>query len=83
VVDDPGRIVPWVDAGRFPHDGDAMSARDLRMVLEAAQGAGLQRFLYHHQGNLTAGEWVVISRMCGRPWQSLNSAYQPPDQMVL
>ena len=25
-VDDPERIVPWLDTGRFPHDGDPMSA---------------------------------------------------------
>ncbi len=83
VVDDPKRIVPWVDAGRFPHDGDPMSARDLRQLLEAAQAAGLQRFLYHHGGNLTAGEWAVMSEMCGEAWQPLKSAYRPPDQFVL
>jgi hypothetical protein len=83
VVDDPHRIVPWVDAGRFPHDGDPMSARDLKLLLEAAGQAGLQRFLYHHQGNLTAGEWTVISRLCGRPWDARRSPYLPADQMVL
>lgn len=83
VVDDPGRIVPWVDAGRAPHDGDPMSARDLRQLLEAAQATGLQRFLYHHEGNLTAGEWAVMSELCGEPWQPLRSAYRPPDQFVL
>lgn len=83
VVDDPNRIVPWVEAGRSPHDGDPMSARDLRQVLEAAQAAGLQRFLYHHEGNLTAGEWAVMSEMCGEGWQPLKSAYRPADQFVL
>jgi hypothetical protein len=83
VVDDPQRIVPWVDAGRFPHDGDPMSARDLRMVLEAAQAAGLQRYLYHHAGNLTSGEWAVMSELCGKAWRSLESDYQPPDMLVL
>ena len=82
-VDDPDRIIPWVDAGRFPHDGDPMSADDLRQILEAAQDAGLRRFLYHHQGNLTAGEWVVISEMCGKRWDSRTSSYKPPDMMVL
>ena len=54
-VDDPERIVPWLDTGRFPHDGDPMSARDLKMLLDAAEAAGLRRFNYHHQGNLSAG----------------------------
>jgi hypothetical protein len=82
-VDDPARIVPWVDAGRFPHDGDPISAGDLRRMLRAAEAAGLQRFVYHHAGNLTAGEWAVMSEMCGRPWRPLESKYKPPDQMVL
>jgi hypothetical protein len=82
-VDDPGRIVPWVDAGRFPHDGDPMSSRDLRMLLEAAERAGLQRFLYHHHGNLTAGEWTVMSDICGERWDSRQSSYEPPDALVL
>ncbi|MDP7363611.1 MAG: hypothetical protein QF768_13515, partial [Candidatus Latescibacteria bacterium] len=64
-VDDPNRIVPWLDTGRFPHDGDPMSARDLQMLLDTAEAAGLQRFNYHHQGNLSPGEWVVISNKCG------------------
>ena len=77
------RIVPWVDAGHFPHDGDPISAGDLRKMLRAAEAAGLQRFLYHHAGNLTAGEWAVMSEMCGRPWRPLESTYHPPDQLVL
>ena len=83
VVDDPGRIVPWVDSGRSPHDGDPMSARDLHLLMQAAQGAGLQRFLYHHHGNLTAGEWAVISKQCGKPWRPLASGYCPTDMLVL
>lgn len=82
-VDDPARIVPWVDAGRAPHDGDPMTAGHLRQLLVTAQEAGLQRFLYHHQGNLTAGEWAVISDLCGEAWQPLTSAYQPADELVL
>ena len=83
VVDDPERIVPWVDAGRAPHDGDPMPAADLHRLLAAAQEAGLQRFLYHHHGNLTAGEWTVISELCGQRWEPLGSAYRPPDRLVL
>lgn len=82
-VADPAQIVPWVDAGRAPHDGDPMTAGHLRQLLQTAQDAGLQRFLYHHQGNLTAGEWAVISELCGTPWQPLTSAYHPPDELVL
>lgn len=82
-VDDPARIVPWVDAGRAPHDGDPMPASELRALLLAAQSAGLQRFLYHHHGNLTAGEWTVMSELCGTPWHPLASDYTPPDQLVL
>lgn len=82
-VDDQARIVPWVDSGRAPHDGDPMTAGHLHQLLDTAQTAGLQRFLYHHQGNLTAGEWAVISAQCGTPWQPLTSTYQPPDEFVL
>lgn len=83
VVDDPDRIVPWVDAGRAPHDGDPMPAGDLKRLLGSAQEAGLQRFLYHHAGNLTAGEWTVLSELCGTTWRPLESSYRPPDRLVL
>jgi hypothetical protein len=83
-VDDPNRIVPWVDSGRRPHDGDPMPASDLRRTLVAAQEAGLQRFLYHHHGNLTDGEWVVMSELCGKRWQPHDEGgYKPPDADVL
>ncbi len=82
-VDDPDRIVPWLEAGRFPHDGDPISPACLSRILEAADGAGLERFLYHHQGNLTAGEWSVISQKCGSKWDPMTSDYSPPDTMVL
>jgi hypothetical protein len=83
VVDDPHRIVPWLDTGRAPHDGDPMTAHDLQLLLEAAGEAGLQRFLYHHHGNLTAGEWVVLSGLCGTQWEPRASDYAPPDEAVL
>ncbi len=82
-VHDPNRIVPWIDAGRAPHDGDPMSAHDLNQLLQAAQDAGLRRFLYHHHGNLTAGEWTVISGRCGQTWHPQQSDYRPPDRLVL
>ena len=79
-MDDPERVVPWVDAGRQPHDGDPMGAADLRRLLEAAQEAGLRRFLYHYHWDLTAGEWAAIAGFCGTSWDSFTSAYHPPDQ---
>lgn len=82
-VEDPQRIIPWLDAGRFPHDGDPIPPRDLKLMLESARDAGLERFLYHHQGNLTAGEWTVISELCGKRWDPRKSTYQPLDQPVL
>jgi hypothetical protein len=83
VVDDHDRIVPWLEAGRSPHDGDPMSAGHMRLLLENAEAAGLKRFLYHHQGNLTAGEWVVMSEICGKRWDPLKSDYKPLDRHVL
>jgi hypothetical protein len=95
---DPERVCPWVDAGRKPHDGEPFTAHDLDRMLAAAGGAGLRRFLYHHHGNLTAGEWAVISARCGQPWQSTTSprpvidpavalrempGYHPPDLPIL
>ncbi len=40
-------------------------------------------FNYHHQGNLSLGEWVVISDKCGTRWEPLNSDWEQPDQLVL
>lgn len=83
VVDDPERIVPWVDAGRKPHDGEPMGAGDLRRVLRAAQEEGLRRFICVDHANLTAGEWAVISAACGKPWRPEEGGYEPPDIAVL
>ncbi len=94
---DPERVVPWVDAGRKPHDGDPVTAGDLSRLLDAAERTGLRRFVYHHHGNLTSGEWAVITRRCGQPWQTTTSpplnlygprvdeteGYRPPDLPVL
>ncbi len=82
-VDDPERIVPWLEAGRRPHDGDPVTAGDLRRILQAAQDAGLRLFLYHHCGNLSEGEWAVMSELCGQPWNRVRSEYRPPDHPVL
>ena len=82
-VEDPLRIVPWVDAGPRPHDGDPICADDLRRLLQSAEDAGLQRFLYHHHGNLTPAEWTVMSEFCGNRWDPNTSAYAPPDEKIL
>jgi hypothetical protein len=83
VVPEPERIVSWIDAGRFPHDGDPMSARDLALLLRAAAKGGIEQFVYHHSGNLTSGEWTVISDTCGVRWDSATSHYEPPDTLEL
>ena len=81
-VGNPERVIPWVDAGRKPHDGDPVGAGDLRRILTAARDAGLTRFLYHHHENLTPGEWAVMSEVCGEPWDPAGG-YSPPDLPVL
>ena len=82
-VGDPQRIVPWVETGRHPHDGDPMSAADLRQLLEAARAGGLERFLFHHMGHLTPAEWTVISETCGQRWDPMKSSYKPADMPVM
>ena len=77
-VSDPRKIVPWVDTGRIPHGGDPMTAGDLHRILEASAAAGLQRFLFHNHGHLTAAEWRVISRRCGTEWNEDPAGYWPP-----
>ena len=78
----PERVVPWVESGREPHHGDPISAGDLFRYLTAAQGAGLQRFLYHSHTHLTGGEWAVISHMCGEKWYEGKPGYAPPDGLA-
>ena len=53
------------------------------LTLDAAEEAGLRRFNYHHQGNLSAGEWVVISDKCGKRWDPRTSDWEPVDDLVL
>ena len=81
-VDDPSRIVPWVDAGREPHAGDPISAADLHRILVAAREAGLQNFLYHNHCHLTGSEWAVVSNLCGEPWYDGKPGYHPPDGLA-
>jgi hypothetical protein len=75
-------VVPWVEAGREPHHGDPISSGDLHRLLTAARQAGLERFLYHSHIHLTAGEWAVISDLCGEPWLDGKPGYAPPDEMA-
>ncbi|NKB71603.1 MAG: hypothetical protein GKR89_31400 [Candidatus Latescibacteria bacterium] len=77
-VADPRKIVPWVDTGRMPHGGDPMTAGDLHQILTRSQEAGLQRFLFHNHGHLTAAEWCVLSRLCGSEWNEDPKGYWPP-----
>ena len=61
-----------------------MPNQDLRKLMEAAHAAGLRRFNYHHHGNLSDGEWTVMSALCGERWEPAQSPnYQPPDKMVI
>jgi hypothetical protein len=32
---------------------------------------------------MTAGEWAVMSELCGTAWDPVQSPYQPPDRPVL
>ena len=63
----------------MPHRGDPMTAGDLKRILEASEAAGLRRFLFHNHGHLTAAEWKVITRMCGREWDEDPEGYWPPN----
>lgn len=65
---DADRLIFWVSTGRAPHAGDAMTARDLHGILNAAQGAGMTRFLFHPDPQISASEWRVLSSLCGTPW---------------
>lgn len=78
----PWKVLPWVDTGRRPHDGDPVTAHDLRRLLLATKEGGARHFLYHNHGHLTAAEWTVISEYCGSAWragQGLYGSYSPPD----
>jgi len=77
---DAERVVPWVDVGRLPHDGDPIPAGDLRRILSASAAAGLRRFLYHNHAHLSPAEWGVISELCGQRWPGPGQdGYRPPD----
>ena len=76
---DPNKVIAWVSAGRNPHAGDPMSGRDLYRILTESHRAGLKRFIYHPDLNLTASEWRIISGLCGNPWKEDPDGYWPGD----
>ena len=55
---DASRVVPWLDTGRFPHDGDPMSAGDLSKLITAAHKAGLRRMNCEYRLS-----WLFRSRL--------------------
>lgn len=76
-VGDPERVIGWVSTGRSPHGGDQMPPSVLRGILQSAQSAGLQRFLYHPEPDIGAAEWLEISAMCGQTWDEDPKGYWP------
>jgi len=78
-VGDPSKVIAWVSTGRNPHAGDPMPTRDLYRILTESHRAGLKRFIYHPDLNLTASEWSVISGMCGNRWKEDPSGYWPAE----
>ena len=78
-VQDDDKVVGWVSTGRSPHAGEAMTGGDLHGILQAARAAGLKRFVFHPDPQLSAPEWHVISGICGNPWQEDPDGYWPGD----
>ena len=75
----PDQVVPWVDVGRRPHDGDPMGSGDFINILEASRKVGLHRFLYHNHSHLSPAEVEVLTRLCGDPDRPMPEQYHPPD----
>jgi len=75
----PEQVVPWVDVGRRPHDGDPMGSSDFIRTLEASHNVGLRRFLYHNHSHLSPAEVEVMRALCGDPDQPIPKQYRPPD----
>lgn len=78
-IGDDDKVIAWVSTGRSPHAGDAMTARDLHGILTASARAGLKRFLFHPDPDLSASEWRVISNLCGNLWKQSRDGYWPSD----
>ena len=73
------QVVPWVDVGRRPHDGDPVGSGDFIRILQASRQAGLQKFLYHNHTHLCSAEVEVLRDVCGDPKHSIPASYHPPD----
>lgn len=83
-VGDRAQLVPWIDRGRAPHDGDPITAAHLEQILCHTDAAGVERFLYFNATKVTEADWSVISRQCGTPWQPPSGdGWRPPDRPTL
>jgi hypothetical protein len=83
-VGDRARVVPWVDSGRAPHDGDPMPASHLDAMLSALADCGIDQITFFNSTNMSAGEWTVLSHHCGTEWNPLHTPdWYPPDQPTL
>jgi hypothetical protein len=76
-IGDPNKVIGWVSTGREPHGGDPIPGQALRGILNAAQEAGLQRFIYHPEPDFGASEWRVLTSMCGELWDEDPKGYWP------
>ena len=56
-----------------------MTARNLRGILTASERAGLKRFLFQPDPDLSASEWGVISGLYGRRGRQDPEGYWPSD----
>ena len=54
-----------------------MTSPDLHGILTAARDAGMTRFLFHPDPHLSAGQWRVLSSLCGTPWQEQPGGWYP------
>ncbi len=78
-ADATARIVPWLDSGRAPHDGDPITARELAATLDAVEAGGVQEFCYFSSTNVPVSDWVVLSERCGQAWTP-SAGWTPPDE---
>ena len=51
------RLKPWVG---LHHGGVRITTDELRLLLEAVAGSGLQSFIYWHYSDMTEDEWRVL-----------------------
>jgi hypothetical protein len=74
------QVVPWVDNGRAPHDGDPLTPEHLQVTLEAAEQAGIEHVTYLNVTNLTAASWTTLSRYCGAAYDPRTTDWRPDDR---